>query len=231
MVANTRVFSTFLPRTKYSFAFSKIYLPIFPGICALFLCLLFSCANIYIRGYLLFQNIFEKYFSKLRAKFRFRSILGEIFEKEKKIIREISKKSEKLDSLFFEKKSRFKSIFDVKSSGNAKNHRSRALWRMEKLALLLLFRGSRKKERKKREEKKRKNIRDPNAWISFYSPVSRSDRVISCSGWQSRARRGIRIPFFSRLENSRKNRLIKFVSSEHLNRAGKSIFPAETKVK
>lgn len=64
---------------------------------------------------------------------------------------------------------------------------------MEKLALLLLFRGSRKKERKKREEKKRKNIRDPNAWISFYSPVSRSDRVISCSGWQSRARRGIRI--------------------------------------
>lgn len=63
MVADTRVFSTFFPRTKYSFAFSKIYLPIFPGICALFLCLLFSCANIYIRGYLLFQNIFEKYFS------------------------------------------------------------------------------------------------------------------------------------------------------------------------
>lgn len=64
MVADTRVFSTFFPRTKYSFAFSKIYLPIFPGICALFLCLLFSCANIYIRGYLLFQNIFEKYFSR-----------------------------------------------------------------------------------------------------------------------------------------------------------------------
>lgn len=158
MVADTRVFSTFFPRTKYSFAFSKIYLPIFPGICALFLCLLFSCANIYIRGYLLFQNIFEKYFSKLRAKFRFRSILGEIFGKEKKIIREISKESKRLDSLFFEKKSRFKSIFDVKSSGNAKNHRSRALWRMEKLPLLLLFRGKKRGKREKKRKEKTSGI-------------------------------------------------------------------------
>lgn len=63
--------------------------------------------QIYIRGYLLFQNIFEKYFSKLRAKFRFRSILGEIFGKEKKMIREISKESKRLDSLFFEKKVAF----------------------------------------------------------------------------------------------------------------------------
>lgn len=52
---------------------------------------------------------FSKYFRKIffRAKFRFRSILGEIFEKEKKIIREISKEFEKLDSLFFEKKVAF----------------------------------------------------------------------------------------------------------------------------
>lgn len=60
MVADTRVFSTFFPRTKYSFAFSKIYLPIFPGICALFLCLLFSCANKYISGDIFFFKIFSK---------------------------------------------------------------------------------------------------------------------------------------------------------------------------
>lgn len=217
----SRVQNIPLPFRKYISQYSPVY--------ALYFFVCCSPARIYISGDIFFFKIFSK--NIFRAKFRFRSILGEIFEKEKKIIREISKESKRLDSFFFEKKSRFKSIFDVKSSANAKNHRSRALWRMEKLPLLLLFRGSRKKERKKREEKKRKNIRDPNAWISFYSPVSRSDRVISCSGWQSRARRGIRIPFFSRLENSRKNRLIKFVSSEHLNRAGKSIFPAETKVK
>lgn len=59
MVADTRVFSTFFPRTKYSFAFSKIYLPIFPGICALFLCLL-------LREYI-YPGIssFSKYFRKI----------------------------------------------------------------------------------------------------------------------------------------------------------------------
>lgn len=55
--------------------------------------------------YIFFFKIFSK--NIFRAKFRFRSILGEIFEKEKKIIREISKESEKLDSLFFEKKVAF----------------------------------------------------------------------------------------------------------------------------
>lgn len=157
MVADTRVFSTFFPRTKYSFAFSKIYLPIFPGICALFLCLLFSCANIYIRGYLLFQNIFEKYFSKLRAKFRFRSILGEIFEKEKKIIREISKESKRLDSLFFEKKSRFKSIFDVKSSANAKNHRC-GEWRSCRYYYYSAVRGKKRGKREKKRKEKTSGI-------------------------------------------------------------------------
>lgn len=94
---------------------------------------------------------------------------------------------EKIRFSFFllsKKRSRFKSIFIVKSSGKIIVHaRSHA----KKLPLLLLFRSSRKKENKK----KRKNIRDPNASISsFYSPVSRSDRVISCSGWQFRVRRG-----------------------------------------
>lgn len=181
-------FQRILPCIKYSFSknISRNIL-----VYVLFLCFLFAWKIIYI----FFRNIFEKYliFSKLQ----FRSIFVNV-KSEKKTIsverkylksRYLEGKSnlEKIIFSFYllsKKRSRFKSIFIVKSSGKIIVHaRSHA----KKLPLLLLFRSSRKKENKK----KRKNIRDPNASISsFYSPVSRSDRVISCSGWQFRVRRG-----------------------------------------
>lgn len=102
---------------------------------------------------------FSKYFRKIffRAKFRFRSILGEIFGKEKKIIREISKESKRLDTLFFEKKSRFKSIFDVKSSANAKNHRC-GEWRSCRYYYYSAVRGKKRGKREKKRKEKTSGI-------------------------------------------------------------------------
>lgn len=182
-----RGFSTDSPVYKI-FLFKK-YISQYSGIRFISLFLVRLKNNIYL---------FSKYFRKIfRTKLQFRSIFVNV-KSEKKTIsverkylksRYLEGKSnlEKIRFSFYllsKKRSRFKSIFIVKSSGKIIVHaRSHA----KKLPLLLLFRSSRKKENKK----KRKNIRDPNASISsFYSPVSRSDRVISCSGWQFRVRRG-----------------------------------------
>lgn len=66
------------PRIKYSFAFSKIYRNIPPVyFVSLFVVRLKNNINISFLFFHFFQNILEKYFSKLRTKFSMKIISAE----------------------------------------------------------------------------------------------------------------------------------------------------------
>lgn len=103
-------FSTSLP-IKYSFAFSKIYRNIPPVyFVSLFVVRLKNNINISFLFFHFFQNILEKYFSKLRTKFSMKIISA---EKNIEIV-SVTSQSRKVNSLFIlsrRKESRFKSIF------------------------------------------------------------------------------------------------------------------------
>lgn len=106
-----------------------------------------------------FSKYFRKIFFEAPREISISIDLGwNIREREENYKRNIERVQETRFSFFRNKKSRFKSIFDVKSPANAKNHRSRALWRMEKLPLLLLFRGKKRGKREKKRKEKTSGI-------------------------------------------------------------------------
>ena len=174
-------FSTSLP-IKYSFAFSKIYRNIPPVyFVSLFVVRLKNNINISFLFFHFFQNILEKYFSKHEI-----SIFNENNKRGEKYRNSFRYKSKSKSKFSFHPLSKKRIAFQIdfqwiKSCGKKSSFTLDLTQRviitklsLLLLLLLLLFRG--KKERKKHPGSKR--LDRP----SFYSPVSRSDRVISCSG-------------------------------------------------